>query len=123
MYDPLLNHVNDFMMVRQGGLSQVYVGRLIELTPTTAHLQTYQADGQPAARWTLSLETITEFLTDSRQLDNLALKVKWVASPDTITPETAENSNIELSSDALQGEHTSTQAKDDVISVSETDAA
>ncbi len=92
MYRKLLPYINKFVMIRQGMLSQIYVGRILDVDQEALELQTFQQDGTKAACWTISLSTITEFLTESRQLDTLALKVKWAnskeedeAGPDHIT--------------------------------------
>lgn len=82
MYRKLLALLNRFVMLRQGQLSQAYVGQLIEVDQETLQLQTFQSDGTPAAVWTLRLDTITDFMTDTRQLELLSLKVKWALSPD-----------------------------------------
>ncbi|MFN8615080.1 MAG: hypothetical protein U0003_04125 [Vampirovibrionales bacterium] len=63
-------------------MSQAYVGQLIEVETECLQLQTFQSDGTPAAVWTLRLDTITDFMTETRQLELLALKVKWASSPD-----------------------------------------
>lgn len=82
MYRKLLALINRFVMLRQGQLSQAYVGQLVEVDQETLQLQTFQADGTSAAIWTLRLNTITDFMTDTRQLELLSLKVKWTLSPD-----------------------------------------
>ena len=82
MYRKLLALLNRFVMLRQGQLSQAYVGQLVEVDQETLQLQTFQADGTAAAIWTLRLDTITDFMTDTRQLELLSLKVKWALSPD-----------------------------------------
>ena len=69
-------------MIRQGMLGQIYVGRVLDVDQEALKLQTFQQDGAKAAVWVISLSTITEFLTESRQLDTLALKVKWANSKD-----------------------------------------
>lgn len=103
MYQQLCPYINQFVMLRQGALAQMYVGRLMNLDETTVTIQTYLTNGHPAAIWTLSLETVTEFLANTRQLDTLALKVLWAVSPDADEPETASNSNMAINSQFLQG--------------------
>lgn len=90
LYRKLLPLVNRFIMLRQGMLSQMYVGRLLEVEAESVQLQTYHSDGSPAAVWTISLNTVTEFVSESRQLDLLALKVKWATSPEEL-PEDETN--------------------------------
>lgn len=89
LFTKLLPLIHRFVMLRQGGLSQMYVGRLLEVDRESVQLQTYHSDGQPAAQWTINLSTITEFVSHSRQLDMLALKVKWAASPDNLADDQA----------------------------------
>ncbi len=80
MYRKLLPHLNKFVLLRQGMLGRAYIGRLMDVDQEVVEIQTYHPDGTRAETWTVSLATITEFLTDSRQLDMLALKVKWATS-------------------------------------------
>jgi len=88
LYRKLLPLVNKYVLIRQGMLGRAYVGRLTDVDQETLDLQTFHADGTPAETWTLLLNTITEFLSESRQLDMVALRVKWASSanPDEITP-------------------------------------
>lgn len=96
LYRKLLPLVNRFIMLRQGGLGQMYVGRLLNVDAESVELQTYQADGTESAQWTINLNTITEFVSKSNQLDMLALKVKWAISPEDV--DTGKSSSDELSS-------------------------
>jgi Asp-tRNA(Asn)/Glu-tRNA(Gln) amidotransferase C subunit len=103
LYRKLLPLVNRFVMLRQGGLGQMYVGRLLNVDTESVELQTYQADGTESAQWTINLNTITEFVSKSNQLDMLALKVKWALSPEK-TEEATEDLNALNSSDKQQQE-------------------
>lgn len=80
LYRKLLPLVNKYVLIRQGMLGRAYVGRLTDVDQETLDLQTFHADGTPAETWTLLLNTITEFLSESRQLDMVALRVKWASS-------------------------------------------
>lgn len=104
LYRKLLPLVNRFVMLRQGGLGQMYVGRLLNVDTESVELQTYQADGTESAQWTINLNTITEFVSKSNQLDMLALKVKWAMSPEKNEKSTAENSNVLNTSDEQEKE-------------------
>ena len=86
MYRKLLPLLNRFVMIRQGILGQAYLGRLTAVEQDTVDIQTYHRDGAPASNWTVSMASITEVLTESRQLDNLALSVKWANSSDAALP-------------------------------------
>lgn len=112
MYQQLCPYIHQFVMLRQGALSQMYVGRIIELDSTAITIQTYMTDGSPAAIWTINLDTVTEFLANTRQLDTLALKVLWASSPDADEPETPSNSNLSIHSNLLQGHEESPQVEE-----------
>lgn len=86
MYRKLLPLLNRFVMLRQGPLGQCYVGRLLGIDPETVEIETYHPDGVRAACWVININTITEFLSESKQLDTLALKVKWANSPELPEP-------------------------------------
>ncbi len=96
MYRKLHPLVNRFIMVRQGNLGQMYVGRLLSVDEDTLQLQTYQADGSHAACWTIQVSTVTEFVSESRQLDTLALKVKWLASTDILESDMTANQDLPI---------------------------
>lgn len=98
MYRKLLPMLNQFILVRQGMLNRSYIGRLLDVDQETMEIQTYHSDGTEAECWTLCMSTITEFLTQSQQLNTLALKVKWLNSHDSETNEgIAPTSNIQTS--------------------------
>ncbi|MBK8189518.1 MAG: hypothetical protein IPK79_03625 [Vampirovibrionales bacterium] len=86
MYRKLLPLLNRFVMLRQGPLGQCYVGRLLSVEPESVEIETYHPDGSRAACWVILLATVTEFLSDSKQLDTLALRVKWANSPELAEP-------------------------------------
>ncbi len=56
------------------------MGRIVSVEPEYVELQTYYDDGTEAELWTINLQTITEFCVDSKELNTLALKVKWATS-------------------------------------------
>ncbi len=102
VYRKLHPLVNRFLMVRQGNLGQMYVGRLLSVDEDALQLQTYQADGNPAACWTIQLSTVTEFVSESRQLNTLALKVKWMASNDILDSDLLANQDMAADSSSTQ---------------------
>ena len=80
LYRKLLPMTNKFVYLRQGSFSRSYIGRVMSVEPDCVELQTYYDDGTEAELWTISLQTLTEFAIDSKELNTLALKVKWATS-------------------------------------------
>ncbi|MFM7469652.1 MAG: hypothetical protein ACKO37_09155 [Vampirovibrionales bacterium] len=75
MYKKLLALVNAFVYLRQGYFNRYYEGKILDVTPDTLTIQAYKEDGSPDAVWTLSLNTITEFMVGDRELDELKMRV------------------------------------------------
>lgn len=75
MYKKLLALVNAFVYLRQGYFNRYYEGKILDVTPDTLTIQAYKEDGVPDAVWTLSLNTITEFMVGDRELDELKMRV------------------------------------------------
>jgi len=93
MYRKLLPLLNHFVLLRQGMLNRSYVGRLVDIDQETLEIQTYHPDGTEAECWTICLNSITEILTQSQQLDMLALKVKWVNSQNASDSDESTHTN------------------------------
>ena len=87
MYRKLLPYVKRFVFVRQGAFNRYYEGKLLAIDPETLQIQSYKKDGSEEERWTIALETITEFSTGGRHLSELELKVSFAASDDVFTEE------------------------------------
>jgi hypothetical protein len=75
MYKKLLPLVNQFIYLRQGYFSRYYEGKLLEVTPETLTLQAYDDQGNEEASWVIALNTVTEFMTGDRDLDELNMRV------------------------------------------------
>lgn len=75
MYKKLLALVNSFVYLRQGYFNRYYEGKILDVTPDTLTIQAYKEDGTEDAVWTLSLNTITEFMVGDRELDELKMRV------------------------------------------------
>lgn len=82
MYKKMLPLVNQFVCVRQGDYGRSYVGRLLSADTDFIEIQIYYEDGTEAEVWTIRLDTITEFSSQSKVVNTLALKVKWASSVD-----------------------------------------
>lgn len=75
MFKKLLPLVNRFVYLRQGYFNRFYEGKLLEVSPETLTLQSYDEHGNTEAEWVIALSTITEFMTGDRDLDELNIKV------------------------------------------------
>jgi hypothetical protein len=75
MFKKLLPLVNRFVYLRQGYFNRFYEGKLLEVSPETLTLQSYDEQGNPEAEWVIALSSITEFMTGDRDLDELNIKV------------------------------------------------
>lgn len=95
MYRKLLPLLNKFVCVRQGMFSRYYIGRLVSVEPDAMEIQTYHHDGTDAELWTVNLETVTEFSVNSKELNTLALKVKWARSASPEMDEESEANETE----------------------------
>ena len=80
MYRRLQPYLQKFVCIHQGMLGRTYAGRMLHIDSECVEIQTYKADGARGELWTVSMATITDFLTDSEQLNTLALKVQWAIS-------------------------------------------
>jgi hypothetical protein len=80
MYKKLLPLVNQFVCVRQGDYGRSYVGRLLSADTDFIEIQIYYEDGTEAEIWTIRMDTVTEFSSQSKVVNTLALKVKWATS-------------------------------------------
>jgi hypothetical protein len=75
MYKKLLPHLNRFIYLRQGYFSRYYEGKIVEVTPETITIQTYDDNGREDSVWTIAMPTITEFMIGDRELDELNMRV------------------------------------------------
>jgi hypothetical protein len=75
MYKKLLPLVNRFVYLRQGYFNRYYEGKLLEVTPDTVTMQSYDDTGKPEAEWIIAITTVTEFMTGDRDLDELNMRV------------------------------------------------
>lgn len=75
MYKKLLPFLNRFVYLRQGYFNRYYEGKLLEVTPDTLTMQSYDAHGRPESQWVVALSTITEFMMGDRDLDELNMRV------------------------------------------------
>lgn len=75
MYKKLLPLVSRFVYLRQGYFNRYYEGKLLEVTPDTVTMQSYDDTGRAEAEWVIGINTITEFMTGDRDLDELNMRV------------------------------------------------
>jgi sugar lactone lactonase YvrE len=82
MYKRLLSLVNNFVHVERAHLGQTIHCQLLNVTPETIEIQTYDKDGKEDTRWILPMGSVTGVATQSADIDRLALTVKYAQSPD-----------------------------------------
>ena len=90
MYKKLLPFINKYLMIETTVNNSVicYKGQLLEVTPDTFDIQTYGDHGEPEGLYIGLTQTVTSVQTDSRELRELSLKIKFHTSDiEPIEPE------------------------------------
>ena len=95
MYKRLLSLVNNFVHVERAHLGQTNHCQLLNVTPETIEIQTYDKDGKEDTRWILPMGSVTGVATQSADIDRLALTVKYAQSPDDRLSDEKASSSVE----------------------------
>jgi hypothetical protein len=84
VYKHLLRLVNEFVCIERGPLPPL-TGKILDVDPEVVELQMYDRQGNEDSRWLIAIGCISAVFLEDRDLEELALTVKWAKSPDEVS--------------------------------------